>query len=211
MRELVILLVASKAVLLTVLGVLISAYAIHWVTSPPLVPMENVREAILMGYRTRMIVGCGVTLLLCASIAYAQEVARLPDHPMDGSIKAILIVSGAGILTTVMTQLFTLLKLYQHRRWDLQDRAEARAITNINAQTQYAATIDTAIKVTKVNLEQHAALGRLMEENTTLTKAAANDAAAAFNAANDFNKKLKELREELARAAPDRTISVEKE
>lgn len=110
---------------------------------------------------------------------------------------AILVTTVAGFASLLATQFFAMYRENRNRKWDLQDRTQARAEMRAHAEVQREETLRTAIELAKVsNINRDHLLGAI-EKNTSLTAKSAEQAEAAYSVANNFNEKLETLHSEL--------------
>lgn len=126
-----------------------------------------------------------------------QAVAAGNAAPTASNQFAILVSTIAGIASLLATQWFQIYRENRNRRWDLQDRAAARAEMRRHAETQRLETMQTAVELAKVsNINRDHLLGAI-GENTRITSEGASKAQAAYSVANDFNEKFESLHKEL--------------
>jgi hypothetical protein len=140
---------------------------------------------------------------LAAAHVLAQQAAggAAPVDPPTGSNQStILITTMAGLATLFFTQAFALWRESRNRKWDLEDRMAARREMRAHAETQRLETIQTAIDLAKVSNINRQQLTEHLTRNTEITQAAKDQAAAAYQAADNFNEKLETLRKQLAGA-----------
>lgn len=103
-----------------------------------------------------------------------------------------------GFAAMLAAQLFQFIRESRNRKWDLADRATARAEMRQHAETQRVETIMSAIEMAKVSNVNRQHIADMIGQNTELTADAALKAERAYVAANDFNSKLEALHRELA-------------
>jgi hypothetical protein len=137
---------------------------------------------------------------LTAAQALAQQAGAPLDPPTGSNQSTILITTIAGFATLIATQTFALWRESRNRKWDLEDRMAARREMRAHAETQRLETIQTAIDLAKVSNINRQQLTDHISRNTEITQAAKDQAAAAYQVANNFNEKLENLRKQLAGA-----------
>lgn len=121
-----------------------------------------------------------------------QQAADASANLPTGSTQfAILVSTIAGIASLLATQLFQIYRESRTRKWDLADRASARAEMRKSAEDQRVETIKTAIELAKVSHINNLQLLGAIDENTKIT-------ATAVDKADNFNAKLEALHQELA-------------
>lgn len=133
------------------------------------------------------------TVALTALLALQQF-----DPPTASNQTTILVSTIIGFLSLLATQIFGMIRENRNRKWDLQDRKDARDRAQRDAQQQRLDTVQTAIELAKVSHMTREQLLKHIEHNTRITQAAKDSAEAAYAAANNFNEKFSELKRELA-------------
>lgn len=129
------------------------------------------------------------------------------DVPSASTQFAILMTTIAGVVSMLATQFFAMYREGRNRKWDLQDRQQARAEMRMHAETQRLETMQTAIELARVSSINKEHLLGAIKENTLITTESATKAQAAYSAANDFNAKLEALQRQLQGMA---TLEAEK-
>jgi len=149
-------------------------------------------------------------LLAAALVLYAwvASVAAQPTTDAAGTSAnqtTIWVTSIIGFLSLLATQLFAIWRqkqetkaAEQRRKWDLEDRASARAEMQKNAELQRIETIQTAIEVARVTRSHRDHILTELTRNTEMTQVVGQKAEQAYVEANNFNEKLEKLRLELA-------------
>jgi len=141
-------------------------------------------------------------LVAAAIVLYAWIASVAAQSPEPSGVAAnqqtIWITSLVGFLSLMATQIFALWRESRNRKWDMEDRAAARAQMQKNAETQRLETITTAIELARVATSHREQIVKEISRNTEITKGIGEKADAAYNAANDFTKRLEGLRHELA-------------
>jgi hypothetical protein len=133
-------------------------------------------------------------------VAFAQSSSQPPystDPQVLNNQSYMIWTTVIGFLSLLATQIFGILRERRTRQWDLEDRASARLDAKMQAEAQRIETIQTAVQLAKVTQQGHAVIKREIEENTEITKQTAQKADAAYEAGNNFNVKLEELKREL--------------
>ncbi len=133
-------------------------------------------------------------------LAWVASVAAqtTPDAAHTASDRTIWITSLIGFLSLMATQIFSLWRESRNRKWDLEDRAAARAQMQKNAELQRIETIQTAIDLARVTKLHGEEIVKEISRNTEITQSVGEKADAAYVAANNFNERLERLRKELA-------------
>lgn len=156
----------------------------------------NTRVDLLQGrvVAVGLLAGAGCVL---ASFAAASQVAA-PDlttlSPSQWSASTILIVQGAGFLSLLLTNIFQMMRDSRNRKWDQQDRHEARLDSVRRANVQRVETIQAAVELAKLSKATRQEFVAELSKNTELTEEVGRKAAAAHTAANQFNEKLEHLK-----------------
>jgi hypothetical protein len=145
-------------------------------------------------------------LAAAALVAYAW-VASVAAQTPEGSGSAtnqttIWVTSLIGFFSLMATQIFSLWREARNRKWDLEDRAHARAQMQKAAELQRIETIQTAIQLAKVTTAHSEQIVKEISKNTALTKSVGDKADAAYGAANNFTERLDRLRQELESKGP---------
>jgi len=131
-------------------------------------------------------------------VLQAQTVPPLPIVVAgnESAISIWVLVTGQCVifLTTIVGLIASWFRENRNRRWDLEDRQVLAA----KVQTQVDLTRDALHNKTEEVRVQHAAqaheLGRKIDENTEISRNA-------FTEANDVNRKLLSVEQEIARLA----------
>lgn len=134
--------------------------------------------------------------------AAAQEAAAMAGGngssvPSASTQFAILITTIAGMVSMLATQFFSMYRENRNRKWDLQDRAAARAEQRETHRTLRLETMQSATELARVSMINSGHLLGAIKENTQITTEGASKADAAFSEANNFNVKLEALRRDL--------------
>ena len=122
----------------------------------------------------------------------APPVLDLPHS--DGTLAALLISAIAGIVTLILTNMFTLWRDSRNRKWDKEDRELARKEAALRAQMQRTEMIYTAAELAKLTKKNRDIMIAEIERNTELTQETNVKAEAAFREANNFNQKIENLK-----------------
>ncbi len=134
---------------------------------------------------TKLIMTSAFGLSLTAA-TYAQDAVATPVTPTN----VVLVTTIIGFLTLIATNVFALWRESRNRKWDQEDREIAR----MNARNESHAV---AVKLATVVNQQHKELAAKLDENTEMTKAVGEKAVAAYDAANNFNNKLEDVKSQL--------------
>lgn len=130
---------------------------------------------------------------------FASVAAQSPDASgVAVNQQTIWITSLIGFLSLLATQIFALWRESRNRKWDMEDRAAARAQSQKNAEAQRLETITTAIELARVATSHREQIVKEISHNTEITKSVGAKADAAYEAANNFNERLDKLRKVLA-------------
>lgn len=130
-----------------------------------------------------------------ASVAAQTGVDGPSSHATTET--AMWVTSIVGFLSLLATQIFALVREHRNRQWDLEDRAAARAQMERNAALQRIETVQTAVELARITKEHRQHILQEISRNTEITQDVGAKAAAAHEAANNFNEKLERLRREL--------------
>lgn len=134
-----------------------------------------------------------VTLILAMLAQVEPHLPVVTDGLPMGSTSTILITTIAGFLSLLVTQFVQMWRESQRRKWDLQDRSDARKEAERRSELQRRDTIQTARVLAELTKESREHLIAEISKNTELTKQVGGKADAAYVAANNFNEKLAEV------------------
>jgi hypothetical protein len=160
-------------------------------------------------FRLHQVVAATVVVWAWVASVAAQDA---PGAATAADQTTIWITSIVGFLSLLATQLFAIWRQHQEtkaaeqrRKWDLEDRAAARAQMQKNAEQlqksaelQRIETVQTAIELAKVSAAHREHILQEISRNTEITQTVGAKADAAFVEANNFNDRLEKLRKELA-------------
>ena len=132
-----------------------------------------------------------------AGVIATQNEAAKPSPPSSSNQVAILITTIAGFASLLATSMFQIYRENRNRKWDLQDRAAARAEMRSTAEAQRMETMQTDVELARVSYINRDHLLGAIKENNDIVAQGASKAEAAYSAANDFNRKLEVLHKEL--------------
>lgn len=112
----------------------------------------------------------------------------------------------ATLLTVVVSGLFAYVQRQQQRKWEVEDREDRRK----DAEELARLTKSTAGKLALKVDEQHEKVFSELTANTQVSVKALSEASAAYNEANDLNRKIADLNAQLLalRNRPSRATDV---
>lgn len=145
-----------------------------------------------------------------AATAEQTAMASGLNAPTASTQFAILITTIAGVISMLATQIFAMFRESRNRKWDLQDRAAARAEMRENTRLLRLENMQTATELARVSMINSEHLLDVIKENTDITSRGASQAEAAYSEANNFNKKLEELHRQLQQMVTDAGKQAEK-
>lgn len=157
-----------------------------------------------------VILGSFAVSVYAGVVAAQAEHAGVAAAPTASNQFAILVTTIAGFASLLATQFFQMYRENRTRKWDLQDREQARAEMRRHAETQRLDTMQAAIELARVsNINRDHLMGAI-KENTQITSEGTSKAEAAYlvasGVATDFSAKFEALHKELQSMAlqPDK-------
>lgn len=146
----------------------------------------------------RLLIGVAMAVTGAVFLA-AQDPGSFQASVSDSGMTttAVFFTTLAGVISLLATNFFAIWRDARNRKWDLEDRMMAREKQQRDAEAIRLETVATAIELARVSNTNRKHLADQLQHNTNVTMEAGEKAVAAFEAANNFNEKLEQLRREL--------------